>query len=360
MTTIVFVCADIAGVLMNSHKLVVQPIFDLMRSQGYDCRWGKYSIPWGEVNGLNRGDVTCYVTPDTGIPTPELRAKTFFHPHGLHPIEKGIMSELWYGCLAPGPWWIWGIGSKKPCMPENKYAVTGWAKMDVLFKPGIREQTIAKYGLGDLPHQRTVLYAPAGNWDWSTSFDASALHILHMFEGLPYNLLVKTGDYCESFHEWGSFMNYISNAPKHIRHIPYMEDLSPLYLLSDVVITDGTSVMWEAIGLDKPTIQLNNMSDPGSSLAPGISDCEYCHLEDLSPHGEAMRGAMKKTFPECRVCGGTIKTSLNELRDTVVKAMDSPDEYVAERRKWASIVNSPLDGHAAERCVQAIKRMAGI
>lgn len=358
MTNIVFVCADIGGKLIDSHRLVIQPIFDLMKSQGYDCRWGRWIDPWGEVGGLDRNAVSCYVTGDTGIRLAENTAKTFFHPHGIHPREQGFIHNFWYSCLVAGEWWTWEKpsciwDSKHNRMPEDKCVVTGWAKLDVLSKPNIREETITKYNLGGLSHNKTVLYAPTGNWDWASSFELSAMPIIRMFENLPYNLLVKTGVYSNSFKNWGEFSSYFRNAPNHIRLITEDYDLTPLYALADAVITDGSSVVWEAVGLDKPTIQLNNMPDPKSALVPAGGDCQYCPTANS-------RGNKYNTYLECRVCGGAIKCSLAELRDFAVKAVENPNEYADERRKWGKLVCSPVDGHATERCVEAIKRIARI
>lgn len=351
MTIVVFVVATgEGGGPINAHRLVIQPIHDLMKSQGYDCRWGRWIDPWGVVEGLDMNTVSCYVTGDTGIRLPEKTAKAFFHPHGLHPMERGYAHEFWYGYLAPGEFWV------KSNVNHPKMPVCGWAKMDVLFKGSVREEAIVKHGLGGLPNSKTVLYAPSGNWDWASSFDASIMHIIKLFETLPYNLIVKTGDYDQSFMKWSEFSQYFTGAPPHMKRISSSEDLTPLYSLADVVITDGSSVAWEFIALDKPVIQLNNMLDPMSALVPELGCCQTCN-----PVSGYFKGDDRfRQHDICKTCGGVIKCSLQDLKDTVVKAIENPNEYADERRKWAKLVNHPFDGHSTERCVDAIKRIAGI
>lgn len=343
---VVFVCADKFGTLLPSHKLVIQPIFDLMQIEGYDCRWGQWRTPWGHIDDVEDKDISCFVTGDIGIHHDYLTKRAFFHPHGLHPSEQGYIHLGWYGCLLPGEWW-------RKNLKSNRLPVTGWAKLDVLFKPHIKERTITEYKL-NLPYDKTVLYAPTGNWDWATSFDASVFHIIHMFEELPYNLIIKTAEYSESFKKWHEFLNY--SYPKHINHIGENEDLTPLYSLCDLAITDGSSVAWEFIGLDKPTIQLTNMPDPMSALVPAKGDCERCN-----PVSGYFGGDDKfREHEECRTCAGVIKCSLEELRETVICAIENPNEIGDERRRWAAKVNTLIDGHSAERCVNAIKKIAGI
>lgn len=376
---IVFVTADVEGTPINSHKLPIKPIYDILIQQGYNCKWGQWRNPWGTGSGIPSDEIDCYVTGDVGIPSDErnLRSKTFFHTHGLHPVEKGYVSgTLWYAYLAPGKWW-YNVANRHGKLIHQDFdperiPVTGWAKMDVLFKK-TKEEIISEYNL-KLPHEKTVLYAPTGNWDYATSFDKSIEHILNLFSRLPYNLIIKNAVYSSSFKKWEYFMGKMKNPPANITTImaPHkqttaveaaMPDITPLYKIADVLITDGSSVAWEFIGVDKPSIQLTNMTDPASSLAPMVCN-RYCDIENTrgglrynSAYGES---TIANDYPECRSCGGIIKTSLEELENTTIEAIENPSLYAKERRAWAKIMNEYVDGKCAQRCVDAIKRIAGI
>lgn len=381
---IVFITADVEGTLINSHKLPIQPIFDILVQQGYTCKWGQWRDPWGANSGIPDDEIDCYVTGDVGIPEDErnLRGKTFYHTHGLHPIEKGYASsKVWYGYLSPGKYWyntvnrhgeiIHEESTNKGLNPEG-IPVTGWAKMDVLFNK-TKEEIISEYNL-KLPYEKTVLYAPAGNWDYATSFDNSIEHILNLFSKLPYNLIIKNAVYSGSFKKWEYFMEAMRNPPSNITTIMAPErhgtaseaaqpDITPLYQIADILITDGSSVAWEFIGVDKPSIQLTNMSDPASSLAPLVCH-RHCDIE-TKPDGLRYKSEFGKStivndYPECRGCGGIIKTSLEDLEPTINEAIETPDLYARERRIWAKLVNEYVDGKCAQRCVDAIKRIANI
>ena len=336
-----------------SHRAVIEPIFNLMQSQGYTCGWGAWepSLAWGVAEGIKPEDVDCYVDSSEGIPTAELRAKSFAHWHGLHPSEQAYVCDLWYGYLSPGEYWLAGVDPKQ-IEETGKFPITGYAKLDVLFKPNIREETIAGYGL-DLPYDKTVLYAPTGNWHWATSFDKSVMHILNLFAGLPYNLIVKVGFERGGLLKWDEAKSFCNSGQhRHIRFLDENPDVTPLYSLSDVLISDGSSTPYEFIGLDKPAIQLVNMMDPLSSCCPGQRGArQNC----LSWDGKTLH-----SDGDCKLCGGTIKSTLPNLKDFVVNAIENPNEFADERRRWAKLMNQYVDGRCAERCVKAIKEMAQI
>lgn len=373
MTAVGFVAADIEGRIIPAHNSVLQPIFDLLSRSGFDCKWGQYSEPWGTISGVDRNSVSCWVTCEPGMPSNQFIDRTFFHPHGLHPTESAyVMARApneeyrpWLGYLSPGSYWSGYINStyteRGDALHAGRLPVTGWAKMDAAFEPNVKEKTIQAHGL-DLPYSKTVLYAPTGNWDWASSFDKSIKTILTIFEGLAYNLIVKTGNYAMSFQEYGTLLDYLTKGPKHIRGIHYDANVVPLYTLADAVITDGSSVAWEAIALDKPTIQLNNMIDAVTSLVPGILDCENCPYGAYDPNSKPPLEirALFKQYPKCRFCGGVEKTGLEGLRETIIRNVENPNEHADIRHEWAKKVNSPCDGHVAERCVAEIRRIAGI
>ena len=369
---IMFITADIEGTHQLSHKLPILPIHDILIKQGYDVIWGTWN-PWGVPFQREDKDkeIDFYVTADIGIPGDErdLRAKTFFHTHGLHRLERGHMkSNLWKGCLMPGEYWFNRMNERAEVIHELVYQpiypVTGWAKLDALFK-NTKEETIAEYGL-NLPYDKTVLYAPAGNWDYASSFDKSIEHIIELFSRLPYNLIIKNGLYSASFEKWKWFqqesvpphINKIQGAPLNNANI----DITPLYNVADVLLTDGSSVAWEFIGTDKPTVQLNNMPDPLTSLMRGPCNM-YCTVENdkgLRYSSDYGVSTIVKEHSECRGCGGSIITSLKDLEKTIIETVDNPNLYRDKRRKWSSLYNKYVDGKCAQRCVDAIKRIAGI
>ncbi len=369
--TIMFVTADIEGTHQLSHKLPILPIHDILIKQGYDVIWG-YWNPWG-VPFLREDkdkEIDFYVTADIGIPGDErdLRSKTFFHTHGLHRLERGHMrSDLWKACLMPGEYWYSHVNERAEIIDRANvpdYPVTGWAKLDALFK-NTKEEIIAEYGL-NLPYDKTVLYAPAGKWDYASSFDVSIKHIIELFSRLPFNLIIKNGLYSHHFEQWNWFkqttfpphINKIQGAPLNNANI----DITPLYNVADVLLTDGSSVAWEFIGTDKPVIQLNNMPDPKTSLMAGPCG-SYCSVElDKGSRYSTEYGASKiaNDHPACRACGGCVKSDLLALEDEIRNAIETPNLYQKERRKWSRLYNKYVDGKCAQRCVDAIKRIAGI
>ena len=372
--TIMFITADIEGTHQLSHKLPILPIHDILKKDGYDVIWGSWN-PWGVpfAQADKDKEIDFYVTGDQGIPGDNagLITKTFYHSHGLHKLEWGTTSNVFLGYLAPGEIWYSATNERAENLSTSPRAgdlsnipITGWAKLDALFK-NTKEETIAQYGL-HLPYDKTVLYAPAGNWDYATSFDISIKHIIELFSRLPYNLIIKNGLYSSSFANWNWYKNVA--VPLHINKIqgaPLSSaniDITPLYNVADAMITDGTSVAWEFIGTDKPVVQLNNMIDPNSSLMTGPRQ-RYCQVENdkgLRYKNEYGKSIIAHNHDECRVCGGCVKSSLEDLETEIIDAIENPNRYKTERRKWSRLYNRYVDGKCAQRCVDAIKRLGEI
>lgn len=369
MTLVAFVVATgEGGAPLSAHKLVVQPIFDLMASKGYECKWAVWSGRWGFVPGDNMDRVACFVTPDEGIPTAPLQARTFFHPHGLHPLEQTYCGPGYKGYLSPGEYWLTCLGPEHRALP--KFPVTGWAKLDKLTNPNIKNETIARLGL-NLPNAKTILYAPCGNWDWASSFNKSAMHVINMCESLGVNLIIKVGDYARSFQKWGEVQNYLGHAPRHIQGVNPDEDLTPLFSVADLMISDGSSAAYEFIGLGKPAIQLTNMTHAFNAVCPGLMLTKdgYVRWGYSSTCGEMSIKAKPNTVeqetiladdPTCKYCGGTVKSGLVGLKDTVIRLLDDPNDHADERNRWGRFINAYVDGHCAERCVAEIQKLAGI
>ncbi|KKL13520.1 hypothetical protein LCGC14_2524920, partial [marine sediment metagenome] len=139
-------------------------------------------------------------------------------------------------------------------------------------------------------------------------------------------------------------------------------DITPLYNVADAMITDGSSVAWEFIGTDKPVVQLNNMIDPWSSLMTGPCG-KYCSVENEKGRrykNEYGKSIIVNDYPECRACGGCVKSNLANLEREIIEAIEHPNLYQKERRKWAKLYNKYVDGKCAQRCVDAIKRLGEI
>ncbi len=369
-----FITADIEGTHQLSHKLPILPIYEIMKEQGYDVIWGSWN-PWGRTIKHEDKDkiIDYYVTGDKGIPGDHTGpiSKSFIHPHGLHKMEYGMLGGC-MGSLVPGELWYSTCDEKGLRLEYrakmghlSKLPVTGWAKLDALFK-NTKEETIAEYEL-NLPYDKTVIYAPAGHFDYASSFDKSIKHIIELFSRLPYNLIIKNGLYSHHFEEWNWFkgvtvpphINKIQGAPLHSANI----DITPLYNVADAMITDGSSVAWEFIGTDKPVVQLNNMPDPATSLMTGPCG-SYCSVEiekglRYAPHvyGESI---VVTKHDECRACGGCVKSNLKDLEAEIEGAIEAPSIHRDERRKWAKLYNKYVDGKCAQRCVDAIKRLGEI
>ncbi|NNJ73031.1 MAG: CDP-glycerol--poly(glycerophosphate) glycerophosphotransferase [Enterobacterales bacterium] len=134
--------------------------------------------------------------------------------------------------------------------PNHEFIDTGYAKLDPLFSDKGSIPSIQNYGLSE--NKKTVLYAP-------TYFPSS---IDGFSEQLPlklkeYNLIVKPhffsytkskyASHRELFSKWASYDNvYIPDIAEY--------NLVPFMKVSDIMLSDTSSAMFEFAALDKPLI----------------------------------------------------------------------------------------------------------
>ena len=137
--------------------------------------------------------------------------------------------------------------------PESTFIDTGYAKLDPIFSEGTSTASVADYELAT--DKKTVLYAP-------TFFPSS---IDGFSEKLPedlaeYNLIIKPHffSYIKSkyeshralFKQWSEYDNvYIADVGEY-NLIPFMQ-------VSDIMLSDTSSAIFEFAAMDKPVIWCN-------------------------------------------------------------------------------------------------------
>lgn len=137
--------------------------------------------------------------------------------------------------------------------PDSTFVDTGYAKLDPIFNDESNSLSVADYGLAT--DKKTVLYAP-------TFFPSS---IDKFSEDLPlelkdYNLIIKPHffSYINSkyqshrnlFKQWAKYDNvYIADVGEY-NLIPFMQ-------VSDIMLSDTSSAIFEFAAMDKPLIWCN-------------------------------------------------------------------------------------------------------
>lgn len=297
----------------------IRPVFNELRKQGINCKWVSNPIHDG-INYL-------YLCSQHGFR--DIVNQTVFLPHGIgHEIPEPF--HLRYKkLLLSGLKDLESFGHRP--FRKDQLELIGYPKSDILFSPDkelIMNSTKNHFCL-DFPYKKTILYAPSFNAFSSSpldsSFDKSIFSIIAMAQKLEMNLIIKTHPLIHRNSNKEIYFN-AHKLSKKIKNIFWIdknvEDITPLYLLSDVLVSDQSSVLYEFMPTDKPSIQLTNIH--------------------------------KRLLFE-----GTIKSSLENLPNTVNRVVDSPSEYLYEQRKQIKKRIFKPDGHASERAVEIIKKLIG-
>jgi hypothetical protein len=178
--------------------------------------------------------------------------------------------------ILPGPSWHerWRSCSSRPyAVPRHGIFTCGWPKADLIFDDGAPFQAYVselRRGL-NLKHKRSVLYAPS--WENDRKQD----DVVRALKDLPLNVLLKQAPYRSS-----SKSSWVAHHPEVVKAIEEMNqlhrgcapnvhiidpELSIMYCLglADVLVTDESSVMVEALLLNVPSIAVLDWLIPDTS-----------------------------------------------------------------------------------------------
>src|SRR5690606_22095827 len=133
-------------------------------------------------------------------------------------------------------------------MFSGKVLETGYPRNDILVKQSEEVKTKVKNYLG-IDNKKVVLFAPTFR-DWkSNSFQDTLRDIQTLSNGIDKNTVVLL-----RLHYLLS--NHISQLelPENIINVSDYSDVQELYLISDILITDYSSVMFDYALLGRPII----------------------------------------------------------------------------------------------------------
>ena len=141
---------------------------------------------------------------------------------------------------------------------DKELVLTGFAKLDPLFSqnPGFDEKLAQSLGLD--PSKKTILFAP--------TFYPSSLERFGMKLGeytKNYNVILKPHMWTYFLNKFGEYnlvpqRNLAYNLAEKFSHIkllgPEVYNITPYYKISDILLTEASSTIYEMIALEKPVI----------------------------------------------------------------------------------------------------------
>ena len=141
---------------------------------------------------------------------------------------------------------------------KTNLELTGFTKLDPLFRNDNDDSQILKNSLGLNSNKKTILFAPTF---YPSSIECFGMNLGKLTE--DYNVILKP-------HMWTFFLDQFSQYNlKHQRNLVYklaeefehikllgpeVYNIIPYYKISDILITEASSTIYEMIAIEKPVV----------------------------------------------------------------------------------------------------------
>lgn len=224
----------------------------------------------------------------------------------------------------------------KQGIEKNKLSLCGFTKLDPMTKrKGLtNKKLLAEMGLN--PDKKTIFYSP-------TFYPSSLEKTVYCLQSneLNFNLIIKLHQFSWQLEKYIHHIEAIAKlVNKENIFIVKQDDQKILdhYLVSDLLLTDISSTMFEYLILDRPIVQCLDLS--------------------FRKHHELMPWLVNKRFDHERMekVDFTYQTkSADELIGILSSALDTPDELSNKRKKAMKLFHYKIDGKASSRLVDDIE-----
>ena len=149
----------------------------------------------------------------------------------------------------------------------------------------------------------------------------------------------------------------ISKIFKNIIIPKNRQELNEILHLSDIIISDISSILLEAALINKNTIQLILNEYPGTFPNIDLTDNKIIISKDLLKKEINNTDISKRPFKisflnEDMVIDYT--SSLNNIKNTIKGVIDNPDKNLKQRKYWTKKCNWKFDGRVNERLYKMI------
>lgn len=216
---------------------------------------------------------------------------------------------------------------------ENKMLETGYPRNDLFYQPQkLREiQKITKSRLNLPPGKKVVLYAPTwrdqqneGKGKYRLSIPLDFERFIQKFSD-EYVLLVR-------FHYLVSENLDLKNVAPHVIDVSNYPDIAELYTISDVLITDYSSVMFDYAHLSRPML---------------------FYVYDLEEYRDVIRGFYLEFTEEAP---GPLLKSEDDLFNALQNLNKIEADYQEQLNKFRQKFCEFDDGKASAKIVQVLAK----
>jgi hypothetical protein len=217
----------------------------------------------------------------------------------------------------------------KALYPESDFIDTGYAKLDPLLDGSNKMPPIESYGLD--PNKKTILYAP-------TFYPSSIECIPKSFpkEFSEYNIIIKPHYFSLANRKYRKQKNRLEAwALSDNTYLAGIDDVNilPFMAVSDVLISDASSTLFEFAALDKPVVW-----------------CDFYKLRF------GYRGMFSFRFKDrmdedlYKYAGIAVHASnYSDLKLCVQSQITNPKEKADARAKYTNALAGKVDGNVSKR-----------
>jgi len=245
--------------------------------------------------------------------------KRSFNHFDLNPVSSRWLAD----------YYIQGIG-----VDQKKVCVTGYPRSDDLIKNQF-DSTLIYKSLNFDQHKKTILYAPTWAQDserpkplfpWGNDI-TNISELVTFLENNNLQFLIRTHP------NWNGLTNELTNIIARskliaINSVKDDPDTNKFLTISDICITDYSSIVNDFIVLNRPIIFLEPETD-------------------LFEHGFALK-------PDERA--GIIAKTKDEMHDAILRSIKHPNEYESIRKQIINKIHFKLDGNASDRVLKEIEK----
>jgi len=217
-------------------------------------------------------------------------------------------------------------------LTKKNWKAIGFPRLDPVFNGELSKKTILD-GLGLEPQLKTVLYGPT--WRGRQEFSLSSIPEMgnDIFKSINENVnfIFKPHPLVKKYNEFPDIMKKLEEKIENRDNFVYpepMNDIIPLMYVSDLLITDFSTVGIEYLAFDKPIIYIDHLKNQYNDT----SLIEIWIREKI----------------------GDVVNEKNQLKKVIKRCLDNSKEKSKIRQKYRDFFFYSLDGKASKRAAYAI------
>lgn len=247
---------------------ILEPIKKVLEHQGHDFIWfvaekTLNSFPYKKENytssiqELETYNSDVIFVPGNEVPYYLRGLKTQIF-HGLAGEKKGHfrIRDYFDLYLTQGPYFTKTFNTLKQKHKDFDVIETGWSKLDVYSKNEVQYNNIKQKLLKTHQANKILLYAPTFS-PKLTSAPFLINHIKELASNKEHLILIKFHPLMDE--QWIKTYKELAHSIGNII-VQEEKNIIQFLLISDLLISDTSSVIYEFLLLDKPVITFNNIS----------------------------------------------------------------------------------------------------